>query len=51
MTAIISALGLWFYPTVAMVIFMATFVVLMRRLYHPSRKRELHDAARIPLDD
>lgn len=51
MTQIISALGLWLYPTIALVLFLAAFVAIMVRVLHPSRRAELLRAAALPLEE
>jgi cbb3-type cytochrome oxidase subunit 3 len=43
--------GLAFYAEVALVIFMAVFVLITVRLFMPSAQQELREAARLPLDD
>jgi cbb3-type cytochrome oxidase subunit 3 len=43
--------GLAFYAEVALVIFMAVFVLITVRLFMPSAQQELQEAARLPLDD
>ena len=51
MTQIISALGLWFYPTVAMVIFLVVFVLTMAWHLHPGRRPVHIRAASLPLEE
>lgn len=51
LTEIMSAAGLSRYAEVALVLFMCAFVVLVWRIYLPSRRRGLERAARLPLDD
>jgi cbb3-type cytochrome oxidase subunit 3 len=48
---IMSNAGLSMYAQVALVIFLAVFIAITIRTYLPSRKQELDDASRLPLDD
>jgi cbb3-type cytochrome oxidase subunit 3 len=43
--------GLAIFAEIAMVLFIAAFLVVMVRLFLPGRRRELEEAARLPLDD
>lgn len=51
LTEIMSAAGLSRYAEVALVLFFLAFLVILWRIYAPSRKRALERASRIPLDD
>ena len=51
LTEIMSGAGLSRYAEVALVLFFFAFVVILWRIYAPSRKRALERASRIPLDD
>lgn len=48
---IMGAAGLSLYAQIALVIFLATFVAITIRTFAPSRRRELEEASRIPLED
>jgi cbb3-type cytochrome oxidase subunit 3 len=48
---IMSAAGLSGYAVVALVIFFVLFIVIVVRLFLPSRRDELERAAFLPLDD
>jgi cbb3-type cytochrome oxidase subunit 3 len=48
---VVSYAGLSFYAQVALVLFLGVFILVSIRTYLPSRRRELDDAARLPLDD
>lgn len=48
---IMSHAGLSFYSEVALVVFMLVFVAVAIYTWLPSRRRELEDTARLPLDD
>lgn len=43
--------GLSMYAQVALVLFLAVFVAVIIRTWAPSRRREMQDAAMIPLND
>lgn len=43
--------GLSMYAQVALLIFLAVFIAIVIRTWAPSRRRELQDAAMIPLND
>ena len=43
--------GLSMYAQVALVLFLAVFVAICIRTYAPSRRREMDEAARLPLED
>jgi cbb3-type cytochrome oxidase subunit 3 len=43
--------GLSMYAQVALVLFLGVFIAITIRTFAPSRRRELDEAARIPLDD
>lgn len=51
LTEIMSNAGLSRYAEVALVLFFVAFVLIVWRIYAPSRKRALEQAARLPLDD
>jgi cbb3-type cytochrome oxidase subunit 3 len=46
-----SYAGLSMYAQVAMVLFLAVFIAIVIRTFLPSRRQELDDASRLPLDD
>ena len=48
---IVSAAGLSWYAEVALVLFMAAFVLVVWRVFAPSLKAKYDRAARLPLDD
>ena len=48
---LMSHAGLHGYAEVALVLFFVVFVAIVLRVYAPSRKREMDDMARKPLDD
>lgn len=48
---IMSSAGLALYAEVALVLFLLVFIVVVVRLLLPSRRRELDEASRLPLDD
>ncbi|HMN96686.1 MAG TPA: CcoQ/FixQ family Cbb3-type cytochrome c oxidase assembly chaperone [Phycisphaerales bacterium] len=48
---IVGRLGLWFFPTVAMVLFAIAFAAVILRACAPSRRAEMDRAAHLPLDD
>ena len=48
---IMAHAGLSIYAQVALVIFFAVFVFITLRTFAPSRKREMDEASRMPLDD
>ncbi|MEQ1691499.1 MAG: cbb3-type cytochrome c oxidase subunit 3 [Gemmatimonas sp.] len=43
--------GLSMYAQIALLIFLAVFIAIVIRTWAPSRRRELQDAAMIPLND
>ncbi len=43
--------GLSMYAQVALLIFFAVFIAIIIRTWAPSRRRELQDAAMLPLND
>ena len=51
LTDIMSSAGLAFYAEVALVLFLVVFLVVVVRLFLPSRRREMDEASRLPLDD
>ena len=48
---IMSAAGLSFYAQVGLVVFFVTYIAIVIRTFAPSRRREMDEAARLPLDD
>lgn len=48
---IMSNSGLSIYAEVALVLFLAAFVFIVIRTYLPSRRKELEEIARIPLEE
>lgn len=51
LTEIMSSAGLSRYAEIALVLFIAAFILILWRIYAPSRKRALERASRLPLDD
>lgn len=51
LTDIVSAMGLTFFPEVALVIFLVVFVAVVVRLYWKTRKSDFDAIAAIPLTD
>jgi cbb3-type cytochrome oxidase subunit 3 len=51
LTDIMSHAGLAGYAEVALVLFAGVFLAVAIRLYRPSRRRELDEVARMPLED
>ncbi|MGE0441863.1 MAG: cbb3-type cytochrome oxidase subunit 3 [Gemmatimonadales bacterium] len=51
LTDIMSGSGLSGYATIALILFMAAFLAIVVRTFLPSRKREMDEHGRIPLDD
>jgi cbb3-type cytochrome oxidase subunit 3 len=51
LTEIMSAAGLSRYAEIALVLFVVAFIVILVRIYAPSRRRALERAARLPLED
>ena len=43
--------GLSLYAQVALLLFLAVFIAVIIRTWAPSRRREMQDAAMIPLND
>jgi cbb3-type cytochrome oxidase subunit 3 len=43
--------GLSMYAQVALVLFLGVFIAIIIHTWAPSRRRELHDASMIPLND
>jgi cbb3-type cytochrome oxidase subunit 3 len=48
---IMAAAGLSFYAQVALVLFLIVFIAIAIRTFLPSRRQELDEASRLPLDD
>ena len=48
---IMSHAGLSGYAEVALVLFLLAFLVIVLRVYAPSRRREMDEMARKPLED
>jgi cbb3-type cytochrome oxidase subunit 3 len=48
---IMSHAGLHGYAEVALVLFFLAFLAIVLRVFAPSRKREMDEMARLPLDD
>lgn len=48
---IMSHAGLSMYAQVALVIFLCAFIAIVLRTFAPSRKKEMLEAALLPLDD
>jgi hypothetical protein len=48
---IMSGAGLSNYAEIALVIFLAVFVIMAIRTFAPSRSREMKEASMLPLDD
>jgi cbb3-type cytochrome oxidase subunit 3 len=51
LTDIMSAAGLDGYAEVGLVLFLIAFLVIVVRVFQPSRKRSWERAARLPFDD
>lgn len=51
LTEIMSAAGLSGYAEVALVLFFLAFLIIVWRIFMPSRKREFDRAASLPLDE
>jgi cbb3-type cytochrome oxidase subunit 3 len=51
LTEIMSAAGLSRYAEIALVLFFVAFIVILVRIYAPSRRRALERAAHLPLED
>ncbi|HSA56720.1 MAG TPA: cbb3-type cytochrome c oxidase subunit 3 [Gemmatimonadaceae bacterium] len=51
LTEIMSGAGLSRYAEIALVLFFLAFLVILWRIYAPSRRRALERASRLPLDD
>jgi cbb3-type cytochrome oxidase subunit 3 len=43
--------GLSIYAQIALVMFLAVFIAITIRTWAPSRRRELHEASMLPLND
>jgi cbb3-type cytochrome oxidase subunit 3 len=48
---VISHAGLSGYAEVAMVLFMLAFLVIVIATYRPSKKKEMDEVSRLPLED
>lgn len=48
---IVGRLGLWFFPTMALIIFAITFVFVVVHACAPRRREEMEHAALLPLVD
>lgn len=51
LTEIMSAAGLSGYAEVALVLFFVAFILIVWRIFMPSRQREFDRAATLPLDE
>jgi cbb3-type cytochrome oxidase subunit 3 len=51
LTDIMSNAGLSVYAEVGLLLFLLAFVVIAVRIFRPSRKKALDEAARLPLED
>lgn len=51
MSALMSSMQLWIFPTLALVLFMVAFAAILLRVFQPSRSRELDHASRMPISD
>lgn len=51
LTDLMSGAGLSIYAEVALVLFLAAFVLVVWRVYAPAMKDHWNAAARLPLDD
>lgn len=51
LTEIMSASGLSRYAEVALVLFFVAFLLIVWRIFRPSKKREFDRAATLPLDE
>jgi cbb3-type cytochrome oxidase subunit 3 len=51
LTEIMSNAGLSRYAELALLLFVFAFVLIIARLYRPSRRHELEQQAKLPLED
>lgn len=51
MSELMSSLDLWVWPSMALVIFIAVFVAIVRRTLNKSRREEFERAGTLPLSD
>jgi cbb3-type cytochrome oxidase subunit 3 len=51
LTDVMSNAGLSGYAVVAMLLFLAAFLVIAVRTFWPSRRQEMDEASRLPLED
>jgi cbb3-type cytochrome oxidase subunit 3 len=51
MSELMSSLDLWVWPSMALVIFLAVFVAIVRRTLNKSRREEFERAGQLPLSD
>jgi len=51
LTDIMEHAGLSIYAQISLVIFLVVFIAITVRTFAPSRRREMEDAARLPLAD
>lgn len=51
MSELMSSLDLWVWPSMALVIFIAVFVAIVRRTLNKSRREEFERAGSLPLSD
>jgi cbb3-type cytochrome oxidase subunit 3 len=43
--------GLSIYAQISLILFLVVFIAIIARTFAPSRRRELEEASRLPLDD
>jgi cbb3-type cytochrome oxidase subunit 3 len=51
LTDLMSGAGLSAYAEIALVLFILAFAVIVLRIFAPGRRREMDQAAQLPLDD
>lgn len=51
LTDLMSHSGLAVFAEIALLLFLAVFLLLVVRLFAPGRRREMEAAGRLPLDD
>ena len=51
LTDLMSNSGLVIFAEIALLLFLAAFIVVVVRIFAPGRRREMEAAGRLPLDD
>lgn len=51
MSELMSSMDLWVWPSMALIIFIAVFVAIVRRTLNKSRREEFDRAGQLPLSD